>query len=222
MPATMRCESCGRELSPQLEQCPACRTPAPTDRSRGGDPGLQATVVDNSFVWVLAFAPLLYLLVDVALGGTLPESAAAWGLVIAVVLNSALVILDYQRLPEAARPSMWLGLFLVPIYLFQRSSRLRQTMAIPVVWSVAFVVALVIPLASGVGSFIDAPAVEQSIEAGIQDQLGFPVTAECPAGISSKPESTFQCTIQDDYGVSAIVDVTIQNSAGDIVWEVGR
>lgn len=179
-------------------------------------------VTDNSFVWALAFTPFLYLLVDVALGGALPDSAAVWGVVIALAVNSTLVLLDHRRLPDATRPNIWLGLLLVPIYLFQRSSRLRQTMAIPVVWCVAFAVSLAIPLASGVGASIDTSAVEQSIEAGIQEQLGFPVTAECPAGISAKPESTFQCTIEDDFGVTAIVDVTIQNSAGDIVWEVRR
>jgi hypothetical protein len=31
---------------------------------------------------------------------------------------------------------------------------------------------------------------------------------------------TRTCTIEDEYGTVALVDVTIQNSNGDIVWKV--
>lgn len=175
---------------------------------------------DNSLVWALAFTPLLYLLVDAALGGTSPQSAAGWGLLVALVVNSTLVIFDRRRLPEAAKPNLWLGLALIPVYLFQRASRLRQTMVIPMVWCAAFAVALVLPLATGVGTHTDTHAVEQSIESGIQDQLGLTVTADCPDGIAVQPGSTFQCVVKAVDGTTAIADVTIQNSAGDVVWQI--
>lgn len=197
-------------------------TPQPAFHSPSGQVVQERpqTTADNSFVWALAFTPLLYLLVDAAFDGTSPEAAAGWGLVVALAVNSTLVMLDHRRLPDEAKPNVWLGLALIPIYLFQRASRLRQSMAIPVVWCIAFAVSLVLPLATGVGMHIDSPAVEQSIESGIQDQSGFAVTADCPAGIPVDPGSTFQCVVETVNGTTAIADVTIQNSAGDVVWQV--
>jgi hypothetical protein len=186
-----------------------------------GEPRLQAPV-DNSLVWLLACSPLLYLLVDAALGATAPGAAAPLGVLIAWTVNSILVILDYRRLPSVGRPSVWSGLLFVPWYLFRRSSRLGQTLAIPVVWCTAAVASVALPLAAGVATFVDAPAVEQSIESGIRDQAGFSVTADCPPGIPANPGSTFQCTIEDEFGVTAIADVTIQNATGNFVWEVRR
>lgn len=70
------------------------------------------------------------------------------------------------------------------------------------------------------GVTLDVQRVEQMIEDGVLDQGGFSVTATCPDPMSGQVGDTRTCQIVDEYGETALVDVTIQNDNGDVVWEV--
>jgi outer membrane murein-binding lipoprotein Lpp len=67
---------------------------------------------------------------------------------------------------------------------------------------------------------LDVAAVEAEIENGVLEQADIYVVATCPDPLSGQVGDVRTCSIEDDYGDTALVDVTIQNTDGDIVWEV--
>ena len=70
------------------------------------------------------------------------------------------------------------------------------------------------------GVTLDVQRVEQMIEDGVLNQGGFTVSATCPDPMIGQVGETRTCQIVDDSGITALVDVTIQNNNGDIVWKV--
>ena len=70
------------------------------------------------------------------------------------------------------------------------------------------------------GVTLDVSRVEQTIEEGVLKQADTSVTATCPDPLSGQVGDTRTCSIEDDYGNTNLVDVTIQNNNGDIVWQV--
>jgi hypothetical protein len=70
------------------------------------------------------------------------------------------------------------------------------------------------------GVDLDVARVEQTIEDGILEQADIYVTATCPDPMAGQVGDTRTCSIEDDYGDTELVDVTIQNDQGDIVWQV--
>lgn len=70
------------------------------------------------------------------------------------------------------------------------------------------------------GVTLDTGKVENMIEQGVLDQSDVSVTATCPDPISGQVGDTRTCSIEDEYGTTALVDVTIQNANGDVVWQV--
>jgi hypothetical protein len=70
------------------------------------------------------------------------------------------------------------------------------------------------------GVTLDVSRVEHTIEEGVLKQADTSVTATCPDPLSGQVGDTRTCSIEDDYGNTNLVDVTIQNNNGDIVWEV--
>ena len=85
---------------------------------------------------------------------------------------------------------------------------------------------LLVPLASCSavaelsGVALDVSRVETMIEDGILEQGDIIVVATCPDPMVGKVGETRTCSIEDEYGDTELVDVTIQNSEGDVVWEV--
>lgn len=70
------------------------------------------------------------------------------------------------------------------------------------------------------GVDLDVAKVEQTIEAGILDQGGFSVVATCPDPLAGQVGDTRTCSVEDEFGQSGLVDITIQNDNGDIVWKL--
>lgn len=120
-------------------------------------PPIAASHVNNGLVWALAFAPLAYLLVDVALlnyqnshpaGDEFFEaflSPLSW--LVPVLANAVLCLLDTEQLKRAGYSSGWLTLFallLAPVYLFVRAQRLRQTPTYGFVWISSFIVTIIL------------------------------------------------------------------------------
>lgn len=186
--------------------------------------GSAAGPVDNTLAWTLAFAPLLFVLLDgILLAAGMGAAFAVVSLVVAVGINSLLGWADARRMRAAGYDvSTALAIFLVPVYLFRRASRTGQKLAIPVVWCICFVASFAGAglIGNTVGVAMDVAAVEAEILRGIEDQAGVSgVTVDCPDSVSPRPGSSFQCIAEAD-GESVMVEVTVQNAAGEYFWRV--
>jgi hypothetical protein len=244
------CASCGAASSGEIP-APAQTQPTPTMASqpaaassipqhlpsRGVPPGYApppgspsaptlvapTAGVDNTLAWTLAFAPLLYVLLDgILLSAGADEAFVTVSLLVAVGVNCFLSWTDAKRLEKAGHDvSKALAVFLVPVYLFKRASILKQTLAIPVVWCLAFAASFAGAglVGNTVGVALDVPAIEAEIRDGLQEQVGVSASVDCPSTVSPKPGSSFQCIVVGG-GERAIVNVTVQNTGGDIVWQV--
>lgn len=67
---------------------------------------------------------------------------------------------------------------------------------------------------------LDIRVIESSIRDGIQEQLGIVVSVECPPAPSAEPGSTFTCVATGSSGTNSLVDVTVQDRTGYVVWRV--
>jgi hypothetical protein len=85
---------------------------------------------------------------------------------------------------------------------------------------------LLVPLASCsavaelTGVSLDVARVEENIESEVLQQRGLYVVVTCPDPMVGEVGETRTCTIEDENGETVLVDVTIQNAEGDIVWQV--
>lgn len=107
-------------------------------------PALSGFDVDNNIVWTLAFVPIISIFLQYMLGAMTQSSAIDFWWV-AVILNIALCVADQKQLKNAGHNMEGMGtwsVFLVPVYLFVRASKLKQSNSYAVVWLLAFFVSL--------------------------------------------------------------------------------
>lgn len=109
-------------------------------------PPLTGVHVDNTVIWVLAFAPLIGLCLEYALAFLLYDNEFAVDLAVGsnkfwfvtLALNIGLSFLDEKRLQKAGHDTDkfkgWV--WLVPGYLYQRAKNLNQNLAYFVTWIV--------------------------------------------------------------------------------------
>jgi hypothetical protein len=116
-------------------------------------PPLSGEHINNTLVWVLAFAPIIgYLLEWMVAGAVHGNNQFAAQLAMAnskywfitLALNIALAFFDEKRLKIAGHDTKkfkgWV--WLVPVYLYQRSKATKQNLAYFIVWIVCFVLVL--------------------------------------------------------------------------------
>ena len=116
-------------------------------------PPLSGDHMNNTLVWVLAFAPVLGYILEWAVAGAIHkgnelaaesamEDAKYW--FITVGLNIALSYADESRLRKAGYDTRkfkgWV--WLVPVYLYQRARATKQNLAYFSVWIICFVFTL--------------------------------------------------------------------------------
>ena len=112
-------------------------------------PPLSGEHINNTLVWVLAFAPVLGYMLEWVIAGAIHkgnefatqnamEDAKYW--FITVGLNIALSFADESRLRKAGYDTRkfkgWV--WLVPVYLYQRAKATRQSLAYFCVWIIGF------------------------------------------------------------------------------------
>ncbi len=101
-----------------------------------GPPRLMGEAVNNGFVWIVAF---------------LPYFVAFLPLFFAAFVNAFFCVIDAQQLKKAGHDTKGMGIMaalLVPVYLFVRASRLRQSPSYAVVWVINFILSLLfLPIA---------------------------------------------------------------------------
>ena len=118
-------------------------------------PPLTGEHVNNTLVWVLAFAPIIGFFLENIVAGIiyrgnehLMEVAMAnnkfWYITIA--LNIGLSFWDERRLQEGGlNTEKFKGwVWLVPVYLFQRAKALKHNLAYFTVWIVAIILTLIV------------------------------------------------------------------------------
>lgn len=124
-------------------------------------PPLSGKLIGNGLVWTVAFMPLVFAVLNyfivqseitdamshTGINPGSPYFPAISGLpwYIPAAINGLLCLWDERRLSKAGYSSAWLtvgALFLVPIYLFVRASRLKQFPYYGIVWLVMMVVSL--------------------------------------------------------------------------------
>lgn len=104
-------------------------------------PPLKGDKVNNSIIWILAFAPLIGFLIEVLLlenGYNFGENGPWW---LYLILNSGFAILDDSKLKNAGYTTnnlVW-AIFLIPVYLWRRATITKQSKAYFWVWLILFV-----------------------------------------------------------------------------------
>lgn len=120
--------------------------------SNNEPPPLTGENVNNTVVWVLAFAPILGLMLEYFVAGMVYDSEYSieravsngkfW--YITLMLNIGLSYWDERRIKASgtntSKFSSWV--WLVPVYLFQRAKVLKHNLAYFIVWIICFVIAL--------------------------------------------------------------------------------
>jgi hypothetical protein len=115
-------------------------------------PPITGKHVNNTIVWILAFAPMIGLFLEAFLAYAFSSSDGAakaalgdnkyWFITLA--LNIGLSYVDENRLGRAGYDtSKFKGMtWLVPVYLFKRAKALNQSLGYFIVWLVCFVISL--------------------------------------------------------------------------------
>lgn len=66
---------------------------------------------------------------------------------------------------------------------------------------------------------LDVNRVENEIKDGIYDQSGIDASVECPDPLSAEVGESRTCLIRYS-GLTELVDITVQNTDGYVIWEV--
>ena len=67
---------------------------------------------------------------------------------------------------------------------------------------------------------LDSKKIQDGIRKEISNQSGLNVSVECPDPMSGPVGESRQCVAEDDLGQKYVIDVTIQNRDGYVVWQV--
>ena len=107
-------------------------------------PATPTNAISDKWLWALSTVPMLC---DIFLSLFIPRSASMVITVIVIVLNIVFLSLDTKSLRESGyNPEswLWLGIILVPVYLFVRAAKTTKNVAPGIVWCVIFVLNLFI------------------------------------------------------------------------------
>jgi GYF domain 2 len=128
-------------------------------------PPVAVSQINNGFVWALAFAPIAFAFVDLAVLNSQVAHTIQWvgdepvydsfytvflaplPWLLPLLTNAALCLIDTEQLKRAGYSSGWLTFFallLAPIYLFVRAQRLRQTPTYGFVWIASFIISIIL------------------------------------------------------------------------------
>lgn len=101
--------------------------------------------VNNTFAWLLALTPIVYVLVEYMVSEIFYGETYFFTLLVAIVINSIFFISDINIVRKAGydkdKLSVWY-IALIPLYLFKRAKALDQNNAYAIVWCVLFGITL--------------------------------------------------------------------------------
>jgi GYF domain 2 len=116
-------------------------------------PPLTGSSVNNLAVWFWAFVPLIPISSIMIAMGLTPHQSSTITWKVAFAINTLFWWLDGQQLKHSGHNRSgwgWWGIFLVPVYLFIRAAKLKQSNAYAIVWLVCLAVGILIELAPNV------------------------------------------------------------------------
>jgi hypothetical protein len=172
--------------------------------------------VDNSWAWLLAATPLLFVLIDASF---LLSGYAASGLALAsgYIVAVGLLLADQAALrrSEGSVHLGW-GLLLMPIYLVLRARATRQSYAQAALW-IAAVIAAVAAYALLVSAFarLDINWVEAFVKEQADDFYGTAQRVDCPDREVYRVGAQFLCDVADAEGVAQF-PVKVEDAEGTI------
>ena len=153
------CRNCGNEIPARAVVCVRCGVPttafyaqqAPARKNTSNrDQASQGA--SNSFydaidkwAWTLAATPFTVSLVLTYVLGGMIDGMVMW--IILLAINSIIFFMDKRELERNGyKPEgwVWLGLILVPIYLFVRASRINGKYGYAITWCILFVLSLLL------------------------------------------------------------------------------
>ncbi|MCE5227845.1 MAG: DUF4339 domain-containing protein [Porphyromonadaceae bacterium] len=107
-------------------------------RDPNAPPPLTGVAVNNTIIWVLAFAPIIGVFLEGLFSGmTGISQASLW--FVTLFLNIILGYMDEKKLKNAGHDTSKMGsVWLVPVYLFKRAKILKHNYAYFIVWCVLF------------------------------------------------------------------------------------
>jgi hypothetical protein len=106
-------------------------------------PPLTGTAVNNNVVWIVAFAPIIGELLEHFVGDLAgKDPSKLWFITLA--LNIGLCFLDEHLLKQAGHDATKFAgwAFLVPVYLYQRATTLKQPLSYFTTWLICFFISL--------------------------------------------------------------------------------
>lgn len=153
----MFCSVCGNELKAEAKFCPNCGQP--TDDSNQNSesdkwfyinnsnikdvvPSVPDNVVSSKYAWTLATVPILISWFAEMIGFN-----ALIVLICTVSLNIIFLMLDKSELNKVGidvNNWMWMGIVLVPAYLFVRASKTNKQYGYAIMWCVMFLFDLIV------------------------------------------------------------------------------
>lgn len=136
----MFCVNCGKEISSGSSFCPECgaaqqgMTPPPTSPNVASS--LPDDDVSSKYAWSLATVPILVSWFVAAFGFSF------WIVTLCtILLNAIFLMLDSDELKKSGinvNSWMWMGVVLVPAYLFVRASRTNKKYGYAIAWCLMF------------------------------------------------------------------------------------
>lgn len=213
----MFCPKCGSGTPLEAEFCMKCGNKFVGE--------VQATPPSNVYYWVLSSLPVILGILAIALS-TVFESNLVLGAywIITFLINIALVIADSNELKRVGiESSVLIGILLIPVYLYRRAKLLGAPQVGLIVWLIAFALSFIIQSfgQSNIGSVQNTDVVESSITSWLleNEYASADVSVICPDTVLSKPGATFLCTATSSLE-ELLFQVTIENVAGDVTWEL--
>ena len=147
----MYCSQCGIEVLNQGSFCHSCGTKVGDSAIINNSsqsitmPQNVKSKLDNTVICLLAFAPILIIIIEVFISGG-DGLGAGPGFLLGLAVNSGLAILDESIIKKAGYESnnlIW-AIFLVPVYLWQRATITNQSRSYFWIWIVCFVIVLLL------------------------------------------------------------------------------
>ena len=135
------CTQCGTKLREGAAFWSACGQPCTAGHSAALH-SMQQEVSDK-WAWTLATAPLS---AEIVLGSTYLIGGVLLTVLI-IALNCIFFILDKKELESKGNQPenwIWLGLFLVPVYLFMRASKVGKKYGYAITWCGLFLLSLLV------------------------------------------------------------------------------
>jgi len=113
---------------------------------RVAPPPLSGEYVNNTYMWILAFAPIIGQVIE-GIFLSLKYGSYREGndfLFVTVILNIALSWLDSQSLMKAGHNTdKFKGfVWIVPVYMYQRAKHLKQSQVFLIIWVIAFILSV--------------------------------------------------------------------------------